>query len=127
MRYIINPESRRLIEIGKGTYNRLLRDKKISKRTTEYEFPKSNVRWHDQVPMATNARRKMHKKCGRCFLVPPGKGNRRPRYPICSPNDANTCSVSCQGLKAALQSALRTKDTKVYNRALRLLKQYCKA
>jgi hypothetical protein len=122
-KFIINPDTGSLIEVNKPTYNRLLSTRKINSRTTKFEIPIGPIKWHDQVPMRTIDRRKMHKTYGRCYLVKPSASNNyRPKYPICIPG---SCTFHCDGIKAALKGAIRTKNKQVYDKARKLLIQYC--
>jgi hypothetical protein len=127
-KYIINPETGRLVKVNGTTYARLQKKGKISGKSKKYAFPHANVRWKDEAPMNTSTRRKVHAKCGgKCFLVPPPRNDpmARPKYPVCTGGD--DCKIDCLGVKSALRNAFLSKNVSVQRKALSLLNKYCMA
>lgn len=119
MKFIINPKTKRLVQVGKAKYWSLRREGTINERTLVLEIPKSEVEWRAKAPMTVNSRKQMKSKCPTCFLDPANR-----KYPVCS---SGTCSHSCQGAKAALIRATQQRNTTIQNKALRLLRSSCKA
>jgi len=118
MRYVINPKTQRLIQVGKPTYKRLIKEKVITKRTPVYEFKEEKKMY---MPRKKAERDEIRKRCGsKCFLKYPDK------YHICE-KTRTTCKTSCPKLKRALRLAHIHKNDKVLKSAIHRIKRKCKS
>jgi hypothetical protein len=109
-RWIINPKTLRLIEVGKATYNRLLAAGIISKSEPQFVVNKIAARWADVKPNSRTERRAIYEAHPDMFMLPPNedlRGSEKsfnkdnfPKYPIST--SSNPGVPQCQGIKSAL-------------------------
>ena len=120
MRYALNPKTGRLVSIHGATYQQLRKTNVLRATHPIYMVPKHKKPWKDRAPMTVTARRRLHSNCGACFLI-----QDPPAYPICI-KGTHSCQPDCEGIMAAMKAAQRTKNSKIYQKSLKLLNQYCK-
>ena len=107
--YVLNPNTFRLLEVGKPTYLRLMRDGVLDKDSPEYDVETSVARWTDVQPRKPE-RMTMYDKHKDMFMLPPHwdlpKAQQHlnkddwAKYPIATATRPGV--PVCQGIKAAL-------------------------
>jgi hypothetical protein len=133
---------------------RLVKPKGSDGRKTHYAIPQSSIPWREEAPMTRETRRKLHEQCPseHCFLMKTTSktGKVIYKYPVCTGGD--DCELHCAGLLAAHKATFRVTNRaeallrttrnadekahleqqiadalKARSRAVRILKEYCKA
>lgn len=108
--WVINPESGRMVQKGKPTYERLKASGQL-KKLQHYRIPKSKVPWEQAKPKGKK-REEMYKAHPEMFALEPKsefekRGERplnqdeRPKYPVASADRPD--KVSCYGIKSEMR------------------------
>jgi hypothetical protein len=107
--WIINPESGRLIQVGKNTYEDLVKRKVVTSKTTKYYIKRGPVPWEQIAPKSKVVRRDMFAKHPEMFMLwpksrlhdPSLNQDDEPKYPIATAEKPGV--VNCHGVQAALR------------------------